>query len=83
MWYSIAKSSSLLPIEKIKKIKLIAHKLEDKALKMEELSKVQRNPNINRIVSNDDEYIWVNDDMKVNDLLVDAIKAKLQVLDNL
>lgn len=53
-------------------------------MKMEELNKVQRNPNINRIVSgNDDEYIWVDDDIKVNDLLVDAIKAKLQVLDNL
>lgn len=70
--------------EKVEKVKLEAKKLEDKAKRLEELSRHERgNPLSYGVHHSDSPRQWIDDSMQVNDLLVESIKAKLQVLSNL
>lgn len=79
-WQRIVSSDRLEPKEKLNQIKLEASKLEEKAKRIEQLSRYDRTPKEYGVGIN--EY-WIDDTMQVNDLLVDAIKAKLEVLSNL
>lgn len=69
--------------EKIDDIRHLADKMESRAEQIEQLSKYERNPAVYGLKVSDEKSFWVEDNMQVNDLLVDAIKAKLEVLDNL
>eukprot|EP00347_Sterkiella_histriomuscorum_P009572 403340691 len=84
-WQKIISSNQMDPREKLDKIKLESQKLEEKAKRMEELTKFERNPlNYGMGRSGDDPNMWwVDDSQQVNDLLVESIKAKLEILNKL
>lgn len=78
-WHKIISSDKIDQKDKIDIIKYEARKLEERARRIEQLNKYDRSP-INR----QGEFaspMW--DEHSVNDMLVESIKAKLEVLDKL
>ena len=80
-WHKIITSDRLDTREKLDKIKHESQKLEERAKRMEQLTKYERNPLIYGVGGrSDDPSMWVDDSQQVNDLLVESIKAKLEIL---
>lgn len=78
-WHKIISSDKIHQKDKVDLIKYEAHKLEERARRIEQLNKYDRSP-INR----QGEFaspMW--EEHSVNDMLVESIKAKLEVLDKL
>ncbi|CDW81802.1 UNKNOWN [Stylonychia lemnae] len=82
-WHKILTSDRLEPKEKLDQIKMESQKLEEKAKRMEELTKYDRSPFHFGPGHSESPSMWIDDSLQVNDLLVESIKAKLEILSNL
>ena len=91
-WTATLNNKKLSKKEKFVKIKEKARELEEMALRKEQILNVKGNfdnlskthlPTSSRMVGNSRDERNIEDTMEVNEMLVDAIKAKLAILDNI